>query len=167
MGYPTSNSPSAPTATPLRDLPTVHDVRLPDQYLGLYDAKTHTIWLNDRLTAAERRCTLMHELVHAERGDVGEPDEFLCNKRERHVHREAARRLIHIDALIAALRFSSAWQSVCEELEVDWFTFRARLTSLTRWEREQLALAGIPVQWPLRPGKIERKKRATAKRGQL
>lgn len=40
----------------------VHTVRLPGALAGVTDG--HTIWVDDRLTLVERRCTIAHELVH-------------------------------------------------------------------------------------------------------
>ncbi|MDU7361204.1 MAG: ImmA/IrrE family metallo-endopeptidase [Propionibacteriaceae bacterium] len=42
---------------------------LPNGYRGLTDGQT--IWLSDRLSQRERRCTLVHELIHIERGHRG------------------------------------------------------------------------------------------------
>ena len=40
----------------------VHTLRLPDQLAGCTDGTR--VWVDDRLTAVERRCTIGHELVH-------------------------------------------------------------------------------------------------------
>src|SRR4051812_11136095 len=53
-------------------------------------------------SAAQRRCTLTHEIVHLERG-VGDCGPW-SGREELQVHREVARRLIPIDELAAAVR---------------------------------------------------------------
>jgi hypothetical protein len=37
---------------------------------GLYDAETDTILISLGMTYTQKRCTLVHELVHREHGDV-------------------------------------------------------------------------------------------------
>ena len=39
--------------------------------LGHYDAKTRTIWLNNKLTARERTPVLLHEIIHHRAGHDG------------------------------------------------------------------------------------------------
>src|SRR5438270_283679 len=53
-------------------------------------------------SAAQRRCTLAHEIVHLERGlrDCGQ----WLHREEQAVHRTAARRLITVTELAAAIR---------------------------------------------------------------
>lgn len=144
----------------LRSAPAIIVTRL-DGVLGLYDKTIHTVFLDDRLDSTERRCTLMHELIHAERGDTALADPVLNARQERIVHREAARRLIPIDALIAAYAFSSAHQSVAEELEVDNHTLQVRLQNLTTLERQKCREAGIQVSYPLPRRKPLQPKRRT------
>ena len=55
-----------------------------------------SILLDIRLSRAEERCTLTHELVHAERGPF---PCWLTAREEAAVNAEAARRLIPLDAL--------------------------------------------------------------------
>ncbi|MFH5231933.1 hypothetical protein [Antrihabitans spumae] len=88
---------------------------------------------------AERRCTLTHEIVHAERGPVPD-DPYLGPKEERIVERITARRLIELDALIDAL----AWNrhrvdaETAVELWVDLPTLRTRVQNLTDDERRYI-----------------------------
>lgn len=73
--------------------------RLPDNMLGAYVEKAggvRTIVLDERLDREERRATLCHELIHAERGITGE-ERF----DERGVEDEVARRLVPFDELAA------------------------------------------------------------------
>ena len=106
--------------------------------MGCYDASTDTIWLDDRLTGPEHRCTLAHELVHAERQDqpLGNPD--LSAKREVVVHREAARRLISVDQLADAVAWAAEARELADCLDVDLPTLQARLDVLSDAERDYL-----------------------------
>jgi hypothetical protein len=83
-------------------------------------------------SAAQRRCTLAHELVHLERGG-GVCDPW-TQREELLVHAEAARRLIGIDALASAIRELGGDHDVAalaRLLDVDTETARLRLTLLT------------------------------------
>src|SRR6478735_535230 len=84
----------------------VRTAPLGDGRMGLWDERTRTIWLDAGLSSAERRCTLVHELVHAERGDVPCGHPLLDRRQERRVEREAARRLVALEALADAVRWS-------------------------------------------------------------
>lgn len=103
--------------------------------MGLWDQATRTIWLDSRLTFAERRCTLVHELVHAERGDIPCVDAVLDLRQERRVEREAARRLVNLEDLADAVRWSNDQAEVADALEVDLATLQARLAALSDTER--------------------------------
>jgi hypothetical protein len=83
-------------------------------------------------SAAQRRCTLTHEIVHLERG-VGDCGPW-SGREELHVHREVARRLIPIADLAAAVRDlggSAALAELAQLLDVDQETARLRLDLLT------------------------------------
>lgn len=118
--------------------PHIRITRLPDEFLGCYDSSSNVVWLDDRLTPAERRCTLEHELVHAERGDTALPDRVANAKQEQLVHREASRRLIPIDQLGDALRWTIEARELAECLEVDLATLQTRLNALGAAERAYL-----------------------------
>lgn len=75
---------------------TLHVTRLPTGYRGLW--LDDLIILDSRLTRTQRRCTLMHELIHAERG-IATDDPVLMAREEAIVRRETARRLVPPDAL--------------------------------------------------------------------
>lgn len=49
---------------------TVHATHMPDGYLGYYEPDARRIWFDIRLTIAERRVTIAHELGHEYYGDV-------------------------------------------------------------------------------------------------
>ena len=109
---------------------------LGDDQLGHYDHRCHRVTLNTGLTQVERRCTLTHELVHAERGPVA------ASHREREeviVEGLAARRLIPLDALVDAMLWSLDESELADELWVDVPTVTARLAGLTDAERAHVA----------------------------
>lgn len=111
---------------------------------GMYDLPNHTIYLDDRLNGTQRRCTLTHETIHAERGDTALPDTVLNARQERLVHQEAARRLIPVDDLVEAVRWAGEMRELAEILDVDLGTLQARLDALSQVERtllEQIASA--------------------------
>jgi Zn-dependent peptidase ImmA (M78 family) len=117
---------------------TVRTGRLDDDLLGGWDPVTRTIWLDARLTPIERRCTLAHELVHAERADGACASDWHDRKRERQVSVEAAYRLVSLTALADALRWCIDEHELAEELHVDFDTIRVRLDGLSFDEHEML-----------------------------
>jgi hypothetical protein len=91
-------------------------------------------------TAAQRRCTLAHEIVHLERG-VGDCGPW-AGREERQVHALAARRLIDIDELVRGIRDSGGTQdlaALAQALDVDRDTLRVRWDMLTATERAAIA----------------------------
>jgi hypothetical protein len=105
---------------------------LPGSRRGQIDFETRTITLHPRLLPDERRCTLAHELVHLERGPVLVRQ---TPREERIVAAIAARRLLPIEALADALRWSDDPGVLAEELLVDDRTIRTRLATLTAEEK--------------------------------
>ena len=90
-------------------------------------------------SAAQRRCTLTHELVHLERGveDCGP----WAAREELLVHREVARRTITGDQLHSAVRTLGAdadRRRLAALLEVDGETLDVRLSMLSEAERRHL-----------------------------
>lgn len=110
----------------------LHYATLPDGTWGLSDG--HTIWLDEGLSQAERRCTLMHELVHLERGEHSCQDEAT----EEAVHALVARRLIPWALLASAVVWAEDILELADELWVDVETVEARLAHLHPSERIQL-----------------------------
>jgi Zn-dependent peptidase ImmA (M78 family) len=108
------------------------DVRYTDLggLAGCWDPDTALIWLDNRLTQAERRSTLTHELIHAERGDEPCATEWHERHQERPVERAAALRLIAFDDLMDALAWCMSMEEVTEELHVDRAILDARLSML-------------------------------------
>lgn len=102
------------------------------------------IMLRAGTSAAQRRCTLTHEIVHLERGvdDCGP----WSAREEQLVHREVARRLIPLPALTAAARELGADGDVtrlAQALAVDRETLRYRLAALTPEEVVQVGEAAF------------------------
>lgn len=92
------------------------------------------IELHPRMTQAERRSALAHELVHDERG-IHPIEPTLQAREERTVEALAARRLIALDDLVEVLRWTRHAEEVAEELWVDMPMFLALVRSLTDEER--------------------------------
>jgi hypothetical protein len=108
---------------------------LPDRIMGLQVGSR--IWLTRGLTQAERRCTLTHELVHRERGPVP-TDPVGAAREERVVDEISSRRLIPLDALIDALRWTRQSHELAERLWVDEPTLHTRLDTLDDRELDAL-----------------------------
>ena len=100
-------------------------------------------------SAAQRRCTLTHELVHLERGifDCGP----WSQREELLVHSTVALRLIPPAALVAALRDLGGADdrpALAHLLDVDGETLQLRLSRLSTAERRMLRRA-LARQRPL------------------
>jgi Zn-dependent peptidase ImmA (M78 family) len=121
----------------LNEIDGVHLVvaDLPGRRRGEIDFETRTITLHPRLRPVERRCTLAHELVHLERGPVLIRQ---TNREERIVSAIAARRLVSVGVLAAALQWSDDPRVIADELGVDERTIRIRLANLTESEQRTL-----------------------------
>jgi hypothetical protein len=90
-------------------------------------------------SAAQRRCTLTHELVHLERG-VGDCGPW-SGREELLVHREVARRLIPVADLATAVRElggDAVLAELAQALDVDLETAQLRLDMLTSDELAQI-----------------------------
>ena len=99
---------------------------LPPTVLGCTDGTS--IWLTVEQTVAEARCTLIHELIHLERGhSVCQPPDV-----EADVAREAAQRLIPIDELADVLTQTRSDLEAAELLWVDVDTADASATTVNR-----------------------------------
>lgn len=106
---------------------------LPDGISGLTDGRSR-IWLDKRLDAVERRCALMHELIHVEHGHTG------CQgpRIERNVRHETARRLVAFDGLLEAAEWCHSTDELAGELGVTHDVATDRLEALTDRERRRL-----------------------------
>lgn len=110
--------------------------------MGFCDAQRRIIWVDVNLTDRERRTTIMHECVHAIRGDIGDDPVT-----EREVEAETARRLIPTRALLATLEHSAHPDDLCDVLEVDRDVLCARLRTLDDSEAprvRRLLARGLP-----------------------
>lgn len=106
---------------------------LPDGYRGLTDGQT--IWLSDRLSQRERRCTLMHELIHVERGHRGHQPAAV----ERSVREATARAML---PCLDVIRDAIAAHHPAEVADALWVTddlLQTRLATLTPADRHYLA----------------------------
>lgn len=116
----------------------IHHVRMPDGKPGATDG-TRTIWLDDRLTARERRCVLTHELIHLQY----EHDDCQAPKVERRVRTETAHLLVPWPSL--ALFEHTDLATLAEELHVTDLVLEDRLWSLSELEVELLRESGVTI----------------------
>lgn len=104
-----------------------------DGPLGCTDGQTIT--LTTGLLQAERRCVVLHELIHEERGIPHSEDP----REECAVEQEVARRLVSLDVLSDAVRWS---QDIHEVADACWVTpdvLRTRWQHLQPTERHHLS----------------------------
>ena len=139
---------------PWRDLatnwPAVEVVVEPMAGSLLGELRYPVIALRAGTSAAQRRCTLTHELVHLERG-TGECGPF-AQREEALVHAEVARRLVPATALAAAVRELGAGAdlaAVADALDVDRQTLSLRLAQLTRAERRRVGVTTREQLWQI------------------
>lgn len=111
--------------------------RLPDGMAGATDGAGR-IWLDDRLTATERRCVLTHELVHIEAGHHGHQTETV----EAWVREQTARRLIPLEALQPWRSWQGTLWQLADELGVTHDVLLDRLRTASAGERSVLRLRG-------------------------
>lgn len=102
---------------------------------GYYDHASETVHINERLSATERRCTLVHELIHWERGDEPTDNLSVHTAREVEVDHEAARRLISFPQLMWAMTYHGSGYLACETLDVEPGVYMSRLLAMTRLEQ--------------------------------
>ena len=110
---------------------------LPGRLLG--EVRYPVITLRAGTSAAQRRCTLAHEIVHLERGlsDCGP----WSHREEALVHAQATRRLIRLTELAAALRAAGGDGDpgrLAQALDVDRQTAALRIALLTPGEQQWL-----------------------------
>jgi len=107
-----------------------------DEDLGWCDYEAKTISLRRDLNQAERRSTVLHEVIHAERGAALDT---LEGREENRVRRQTARELIpDVRALGEALAWAEDLGEAADELWVDVATLRDRLRWLHPAERGYL-----------------------------
>lgn len=110
---------------------------LPGDVVGTTNHTTKTVTLDRRLTQAERRCTIAHEVEHIRRGPPP-ADPVLAAREEEAIDRAVARQLICIRALGEAMAWSRDKHEVADELWADVPTLEARLRGLHPSERAYL-----------------------------
>lgn len=105
--------------------------------LGALDWARRTIHLDRTMDAAERRCTLAHEIGHILRGDTG-----ACTASvEQRIEEGVARALIPLDDLVDALRWGRHVHEVAEDLAVDDRILAMRIERSSAAERTAIRAA--------------------------
>lgn len=119
---------------------TITSCRLPDGVKARWYPDLDTIVLDDRLSDAEKRCSLMHELVHRAMQDAGDLPDHLDVVQERRCRAETARLLVDIFDLGDAIQWSDDPAEQAEHLAVDVDTLTDRIQFLTPDEQAYLRL---------------------------
>lgn len=114
---------------------------------GWYSPAYDVILLRPGLRQVERRCTLAHELGHRRLGHAGicgTPDAGrLTRRQEQHADRWAARRLIDLEDLVDAGRWTGCRREAADELWVTEHMLGVRMDGLHPSERGLLEREGI------------------------
>ena len=110
----------------------VVSTRLPDGYGGMTDGRT--IWLDDRLTTAERRSNLAHEILHCQAGHTGHQPPHV----EMQIRKATAAWLIPLEDLRRAAQWTGSVDELAEELHVTRRVVIDRLEMLTYDQRMML-----------------------------
>ena len=114
--------------------------RLPGDLLGQIRAGGRLIVVRGDSSAAQRRCTLAHELVHLERG-FGTGNAYFDEREEVTVHRIAAIRLIGFRRLLDVVRETDDHRMIATMVDVDRHTLAVRLGTLSAAQLVQLEVA--------------------------
>lgn len=118
----------------LRRMPWLSVVRAPLRERGRYYREHEAVLIRHGLRGGEYNATLVHEAIHAERGDEPCVTPELEARQEAAVSREAARRLISLDALVHHLLWTIEEAELAEDLGVDVEMVLTRLRCLTPQE---------------------------------
>lgn len=130
-------------------LPKVLYRNLPGDRVGEFDKSRNLIILDPRTSKTTQRCTLVHEMIHWERGDVATGHGWFDARIEHHVETETARRLICVEELASAMEWANHPQEVAELLDVDLCVLVRRFRILTFDEAQYLSKRVGPIQgWP-------------------
>lgn len=106
----------------------------PHDYVPAAVDETGTLWIDPLMSETEQRCALAHEAVHLEQDHVGcQPPAV-----EQRVRAETARRLVPIDALVAAAMWARHHDELAAELGVTRFVLEDRLAHLAIDEQKLL-----------------------------
>lgn len=84
----------------------VVEVRLPDGVCGLYDESSQLVLVDAGMRDWQKRCTLVHELVHWSHGDYGCSPGVVCREEAR-ARRETACLLVDAAAYASAEALTS------------------------------------------------------------
>lgn len=114
----------------------VHRVRLEDGYAGMTDGEQ--VWVDDRLNAIQLMCTLLHELIHIERGHTGHQPEAV----EMLVRYETARRLLPLDRIAGICKANKSLGVMAAELGVTKQVLMDRASLLSDAEAAQAGCVG-------------------------
>lgn len=106
---------------------TITTALLPDGVKAYYYPEIDTIVLDERLSNAEKRCALMHELVHRALQDDGDLPAHLDLVQERRCRALTARALVDIFDLGEAMQWSEDLHEIADHLVVDVETVEDRL----------------------------------------
>lgn len=110
---------------------------LPGDLLGQIRSGGRLIVVRTDSSAAQRRCTLAHELVHLERG-FATGHAYFDGREELAVHRIAAGRLIGFERLLDVVREADDHRTIAAALDVDRHTLAVRLATLSAGQLVQL-----------------------------
>lgn len=108
---------------------------LGEDLCGYYDHATETVHINSRLSLMERRCTLVHELIHWERGDDPTDNLGAYMAREVEVDHETARRLVSLPQLMWVITYFGPGGAGAGSLGVCASIYISRIMAMTRLEQ--------------------------------
>lgn len=100
--------------------------------------RRRVILIESRETWAAKRCSLAHAVAHLDLEHVATEHGYFDRAQESHADQLAARRLITLEALAAALSWTRFSVEVAAELEVDIRTLNTRQVHLHPSERAEL-----------------------------
>lgn len=117
--------------------------KLSGTLMGYYDHSERTIWVDEDLNFRQAKCTIAHEIVHAEFSDTEEQmgHEIFGPKMELRCDKIAAKRLIFTPQLVDAMREYDDPRIWCAELCVMPWALDHFLEDLTPQERIYLEKA--------------------------
>ena len=123
----------------LADHPEVDVIFIPGLPVrGLYAPSRNAIAIRAGQTRRVRRSVLAEELGHHRLGHRPTPHAAEVARMEVRASRWAARHLITVAGLAAAVRGAASWDEAAETLDVDLLTLKVRLGCLTDQERQEL-----------------------------
>jgi hypothetical protein len=124
----------------LREMRDVVLLRQPIAEPGRYYHAHRAIVLCSGRSLEEERCSLWHEIVHAERGDTACAG-WVASDTERRVEREAARRAMPLPVMERRLVLATDWDDFVWHMKVPERWVRFRLSQARPAERARLERA--------------------------